>query len=310
MKVALCFLISYHHVVHKEAIWKKWIEPNKDIVQVYFHYTDKKKIKSEWILRHCIPQEKIAKTSYYHVVDAYLAVSSYAYHHDKDNTWFCFLTESCVPLVSPEVFRMRFFQQHSRTLLSWTKAWWSPQIQTRANLKHLPYKYHLANAPWFVMTRNHVELFVLFSKTQYNLYSLVCQGGVANESVFAILFAFYNRLDPANADSVVNAETTLANWENMSSPTSPYVFEKGDAYETRFIEDRRNKHPHLLFLRKIDPAFPDALLQSWYRTELTWRERVRLWMSEWYYQHKMEKRWILFFLWVCGFGWFYTTRYA
>ena len=45
MKIALCFIISYDHILNKEHIWRKWIEPNKDIINVYFYYKDIKKIK-------------------------------------------------------------------------------------------------------------------------------------------------------------------------------------------------------------------------------------------------------------------------
>jgi hypothetical protein len=72
MKVALCFIISYEHIVNKEQIWIDWIESNKDIINVYFHYQDIKKIKSEWILKNIIPERNIVKTSYYHVVQAYM----------------------------------------------------------------------------------------------------------------------------------------------------------------------------------------------------------------------------------------------
>ena len=38
MKIALCFIISYDHILNKEDIWKEWIEFNKDIINVYFYY--------------------------------------------------------------------------------------------------------------------------------------------------------------------------------------------------------------------------------------------------------------------------------
>ena len=44
MKVALCFIISYEHILNKEEIWKTWIESNKDIINVYFYYKDINKI--------------------------------------------------------------------------------------------------------------------------------------------------------------------------------------------------------------------------------------------------------------------------
>jgi hypothetical protein len=44
MKIALCFIISYDHILIKEDLWRKWIEYNKDIINVYFYYKDLKKL--------------------------------------------------------------------------------------------------------------------------------------------------------------------------------------------------------------------------------------------------------------------------
>ena len=41
MKVALCFIISYEHILNKEQLWIDWIKPNQDIINVYFHYKHK-----------------------------------------------------------------------------------------------------------------------------------------------------------------------------------------------------------------------------------------------------------------------------
>ena len=48
-KVALCFIISYSQSLNKEKIWIEWIEPNKDIINIYFHYKNFSSIKSEFI---------------------------------------------------------------------------------------------------------------------------------------------------------------------------------------------------------------------------------------------------------------------
>ena len=90
MKVALCFIISYKHIVNKEQIWIDWIEPNKDIINVYFHYTNFSLIKSEWIKKHVLPKEFIMHTDYAHVVPAYLSLLLYGLTTDEENKWFCF----------------------------------------------------------------------------------------------------------------------------------------------------------------------------------------------------------------------------
>ncbi len=39
MKVALCFIISYSHILNKEQFWIDWIKPNQDIINIYFHFS-------------------------------------------------------------------------------------------------------------------------------------------------------------------------------------------------------------------------------------------------------------------------------
>ena len=46
MKVALCFIISYEHILNKEQLWIDWIKPNQDIINIYFHYKDINKLKA------------------------------------------------------------------------------------------------------------------------------------------------------------------------------------------------------------------------------------------------------------------------
>ena len=89
MKIALCFIISYDHILNKEEIWKEWVEPNKDIINIYFYYKDFNKIKSQWIRDRTIPTNYIHETSYYHVIPAYLSLMRFALKHDNDNNWFC-----------------------------------------------------------------------------------------------------------------------------------------------------------------------------------------------------------------------------
>jgi hypothetical protein len=112
MKIALCFIINYEHILNKEHIWREWIEPNKDIINVYFYYSNLNKIKSEWILEHTIPPNHIVQTSYYHVVPAYLSLISFAMSHDKNNEWFSFLTDSGCPIISPKKFRYLFYKNY------------------------------------------------------------------------------------------------------------------------------------------------------------------------------------------------------
>ena len=221
-KVALCFIISYKHELHQEVYWKEWIECNKDIINVYVHYKNHRLIRSEWVKKHCIPSSAIQQTSYYNVVPAYLATMWFAHQHDKENQWFCMLTDACVPIVSAVDFRGLFNKHYSQSLLKHSSAYWNVEFHRRANLRLLPRDWRLANDPWFVLTRRHVRLCMLFSKMHASTYQTMLSGGLANESVFAVALHCFGEL---NSPRVINEPATSSDWSRMTSPTSPYLFD-------------------------------------------------------------------------------------
>ncbi len=258
MKVALCFIISYEHILNKEHIWREWIEYNKDIINVYFYYKDFTKIKSEWIRSHSLPQNHIRETSYYHVIPAYISLMNYAYNNDKGNFWFCFLTDSCCPLVSPKRFRYLFFKNYNKSVISWRRAWWNPDFHKRANLRLLPPELRLANDPWFILKREDVINCMNFIQKQQNLTKTICSGGLANESLFAIILYVTKQLDNA-----ICSVTHATDWSRMTSPTSPYLFKDVNNTDIQFIESELSKNENLLFIRKIAPEFPDDVLRRY-----------------------------------------------
>ena len=258
MKVALCFIISYEHILNKEEIWKKWIEPNKDIINVYFYYKDINKIQSPWIMNHTIPNDYIHETSYFHVIPAYLSVLSFALNHDVDNQWFCLLTDSCCPIVSPRRFRYMFFNYYTKSIISWKRAWWNVRYHKRANLQYLPTELHLGNDPWFVMKRENVLQTMHFVKTQQPIVKTICQGGLANESLFGIIMCICKQLEPNG--SVISAVTHLTDWNRMSSFTSPHTFKDANSADIKFIDTELEKNKYAMFIRKMAPEFPDDIL--------------------------------------------------
>lgn len=258
-KVALCFIISYSHILNKEKIWRDWIEPNKDIINVYFHYKDVNMIKSPWILAHSLPPKQISQTSYYFVVPAYISVLSFAYYQDKSNTWFCLLTDSCVPIISPQKFRQLFFQNCLKSVIKCRPAYWNVEIHKRANLRMLSKEYQLANDPWFTLTRQHVLCCIDFLAKKHSIYKTVCGGGLANESLFAIILQSYKQL---NNDRVINESTTVTDWSRMPNPTSPYTFTNDTNLEKdiEIITAGLKENKYSMFLRKVDKSFPDEIL--------------------------------------------------
>ena len=259
MKVALCFIISYEHILNKEAIWREWIEPNKDIINVYFYYKDLEKIKSRWILEHTIPPNYIHETSYYHVIPAYLSILNFASKHDSGNTWFCMLTDSCCPIISPRRFRYLFYKNYNHSIMSWKKAWWNVDFHKRANLAKLPEELRLGNDPWFVLKRENVLHILNFVNKQLDVTKLICDGGLANESLFAIILYGYKQLD----ESVISAVTHLTDWKRMTSATSPHLFKTANGADIQFIEAELVKNPYAMFIRKISTEFPDTVLRHY-----------------------------------------------
>jgi len=258
MKAALCFIVNYDHILHKEHLWREWIEPNKDIINVYFYYKDLRKIKSRWMMEHTLPPHMIVDTNYYHVIPAYLALFEFALRHDPSNAWFCMLTDSCCPIVSPKRFRHLFFQYHARSLVSWKPAWWNPHFHQRANLAKLPTELWLANDPWFVFTKRHVCKTLHFVQSQSAITRTVCAGGFANESLFAIILKLCGELP-----CVECVVTHLTDWGRRSSTTSPHVFQSANEQDLEFLERELERNPCALFLRKVAPEFPDDVLRRY-----------------------------------------------
>jgi hypothetical protein len=256
MKVALCFIISYEHILNKEELWKEWIEPNKDIINVYFYYKDFQKIESEWIKKHCIPPSFIHETSYFYVIPAYVSLMKFALKQDSINQWFCILTDSCCPIISPKRFRYLFYTYFNKSILSWKKAWWNTQFHKRANLALLPEELRLANDPWFVMKRENVLQTLQFANNQQKITSTVCSGGLANESLFAIILYAYKQLN-----DTICAVSHTTDWSRRTSPTSPHLFKEANELDIKFIDNSLEKDKYVMFIRKIAPEFPDEILR-------------------------------------------------
>lgn len=260
MKIALCFIINYEHILNKELIWREWIEENKDIINVYFYYKDLTKIKSKWIMNHTIPPNHIHETSYYHVIPAYISIMNFAFTHDVQNKWFCLLTDSCCPIISPRRFRHLFYQYYYKSIFSWKSPWWNPEFHKRANLAKLPKELWLANDPWFVLTRENVKQVFHFVSTQQSITKTVCNGGLANESLFAIIFKYYKELKESN---ILCINSHIADWKRISSTTSPHVFKEANEENIKFIDKELERNQYAIFIRKIAPEFPDEIIRHY-----------------------------------------------
>jgi hypothetical protein len=258
MKIALCFIINYDHILNKEHLWKEWIEPNKDIINVYFYYKEIKKIKSKWIMEHTLPPSYIYETSYFHIIPAYFSLMNFALKHDNNNQWFCMLTDSCCPIISPKKFRYLFYNYYQKSIINWSPAWWNIDFDKRSNLALLPEELRLANDPWFIMKRENVIQCLNFAHNHSKISSTICNGGLANESLFAIILYSYKQL---NSPNLISAVSHITDWVRRSSATSPHLFKDGDELDIQFIDKSLASEKFAVFIRKIAPEFSDEILR-------------------------------------------------
>jgi hypothetical protein len=148
--------------------------------------------------------------------------------------------------------------------MSWRKAWWNPVFHKRANLILFPDELRLANDPWFTLTRNHVQSCLGYIERKKTMVKTICSGGLANESLFAIIMHGYKQLNSRkNGTSVINAVTHLADWSRMDSATSPHTFKEGNIRDIQFIEENLEKNKCAMFIRKIAREFPDEILKKY-----------------------------------------------
>lgn len=267
MKIALCFIISGEHILNKEEIWREWIEYNKDIINVYFFYSNINKIKSDWVMKHTIPFSYISNVSYFHIIPAYTSLMKFALIHDANNEWFCMLSESCCPIISPKKFRYLFYKNYNKSIMRCQSSWWNINFHKRSNLSKLPKELHLANDPWFVVKKENVIQILHFINKQPEATKTICDGGLANESLFAIILYGYKQLNlPQNACQVISDVTHIADWNRMSSTTSPHVFTEANKIDILFINAELTTNKHSMFIRKIGCDFPNETLRHYIYT--------------------------------------------
>jgi hypothetical protein len=189
-----------------------------------------------------------------------MALMTYAFNHDSKNMWFCFLTDSCVPIISPATFRKLFFDHYQASILKCKPAYRNIQIHRRANLRLFKKEFWLANDPWFTLTRSHIHKCLIFLAAKNGIYNQVNEGGLANESIFAIILQTFKEL--TNPNTYINQCSSVADWTRMSSPTSPYLFKEGSEQNINIIKDLLKENPYAMFLRKVDRAFPDTVIKE------------------------------------------------
>jgi hypothetical protein len=85
----------------------------------------------------------------------------------------------------------------------------------------------------------------------------ICSGGLANESLFAMILHGTRELP-----QVMNEVTHAADWSRMMNSTSPYLFSEVCDQDLQFIEKTLATNKYIMFLRKVAPEFPDSVISN------------------------------------------------
>jgi hypothetical protein len=118
----------------------------------------------------------------------------------------------------------------------------------------------LANDPWFVLKREHIILINKYIGFKTNVVKNICNGGLANESLFAIILHTYTKLNDIN---VINSVSHITDWARMTSTTSPHLFKDANQVDINFIDKSLKENKYAMFIRKIDMLFPDEVLKKY-----------------------------------------------
>jgi hypothetical protein len=156
----------------------------------------------------------------------------------------------------------------------------------------IPEKYRLGNDPWFVMKRENVLQCLQFTRKQSKITEIVCNGGYANESFFAIVLKAFEQLEP-NLKNVISASTHLTDWSRMTSTTSPHLFKDANERDIRFIEENCKKNNYIMFIRKVGVEFPNEVLK-YYIYEVNREKEKKLYIKNMLNSIYYKIKWLIF----------------
>ena len=92
------------------------------------------------------------------------------------------------------------------------------------------------------------------------MYKQINMGGLANESIFAIILQTCDEL--TNPIRLINESSNLSDWSRMSSSTSPYLFKQATQENINLITNLLKENKYAIFLRKVHRSFPESAIKN------------------------------------------------
>jgi hypothetical protein len=108
------------------------------------------------------------------------------------------------------------------------------------------------------MKRENVIQCINFTNNRENMTRTICKGGLANESLFAIIMYMCKQL---NTKNIISAVSHTADWCRMTNSTSPHLFKSANDQDIKFITNSLSRDKYVMFIRKIAPEFPNEVLK-------------------------------------------------
>jgi hypothetical protein len=258
-----CFLLTGD--LTKEHIWREWFAGLERLhfkygIVVHCSLSHKGSIKSEWLQKWLMPDSRMRPTAWGWVIEAMMSMYEHALQtHPAE--WYTLHSESCVPMVSPEIFVETFNKHKKNSFVSYDKIWWNPNVVKRANLRMFPAQMHLVHSQWCIFCNEDLSQMVNLSKTNKkikDMLSMLSSGHAGEESYAAVLLLNINRLK-----NVIKKKTTLVDWKRTPNGNNPYKFDAWTKTDEEHVRENFKMHPNEhMFMRKVGAAFPDDVLRK------------------------------------------------
>lgn len=255
--ITFCFLVTKD--LSKEEIWIQWLNDIKKhniVVNIYTHCSNPENIKSEWLKSTLIPKEYIKPSKWGYIIDSTLSLYKFAIEN-SNSSWYSIHTETCVPIISPLKFVEYFHQYKNNSLLDYCKIWWDPDKINRGNLHLIAKQHRYAHQQCCILCKEDLIKIISFQEINQNLIRVLTTGPCGDESIIAVILSITNKFK-----NVISERTTLVDWERSLNGNNPYTFKNWTKEDEEMVNKLKKKNKLFMFLRKIDQAFPNDVLEE------------------------------------------------
>jgi hypothetical protein len=164
-KIALLFLTR--NELNNFQIWKNYF--NNDFFNIYIHPNLSYSLQnfSEYQVKNVVK-----KTSGYNFLATFSSLKEA--FSNKENFKFCLLSDDCIPLTSAQDF-YNFACSNEKSNMRYGSSWIT---QGNRFINEIPKKDQMANAEWFLLNRDHVEIIL---ENENMVKDVFCKYCVASE---------------------------------------------------------------------------------------------------------------------------------